>query len=383
MMELETWHLLLLPLFFALGWGAARIDMRQVLRESRMVPQSYFRGLNYLLNEQPDQAIESFLELARLDPDTLELHFALGALFRRRGELDRALRIHQALADRADLDVEHRLKALFELGQDYHKSGLLDRAETVFKQLADSSYGLEAAKHLQQIYILEREWAQAIAATEQLQRMGCATSDADVAHFYCELALNAQLQQDAVAAQGYLQDALRFGRKSARPLLLLGDLARTGGDREAALEHWRRVEAVAPEALPLVAQRFLDVSVELDRIETARQTVEAWLQRHASADLFHVLFTFVAARQGWAVARGFAAQALATNPGLRVLDDWLQATANDSIELRVAQDVVHRQVSTTAYYQCGECGFRARQHFWQCPACARWESIAPERVNQE
>lgn len=381
-MELETWHLLLLPLFFALGWGAARIDMRQVLRESRMVPQSYFRGLNYLLNEQPDQAIESFLELARLDPDTLELHFALGALFRRRGEWERALRIHQALADRADLDTEHRLKALFELGQDYHKSGLLDRAEAVFKQLADSAYGLEATRHLQQIYILEREWAQAIAVTEALQRMGCATSDADVAHFHCELALNAQMQQALAQAKLHLQDAVRLGRKSARPLLLLGDLARAEGDREGALEYWRRVEGVAPEALPLVAQRTLDVSVELGRTDEARQRVEAWLQRHASADLFHVLFTFIAARQGWDVARAFAAQALAANPGLRVLDDWLQAAANDAVELRVAQDVVHRQVSVTAYYRCGECGFRARQHFWQCPTCARWESIAPEREGE-
>lgn len=382
-MELETWHLLLLPMFFALGWGAARVDMRQVLRESRMVPQSYFRGLNYLLNEQPDQAIESFLELARLDPDTLELHFALGALFRRRGELERALRIHQTLADRADLNSEHRLRALFELGQDYHKAGLLDRAEAVFKQLADSPYGLEATRHLQQILILEREWTQAIAVTDQLQRMGCATSDVDVAHFHCELALNAQMNKDVAAARAHLQDALRLGRKSARPLLLLGDLARLEGDDKAALAHWRQVEGAAPAALPLVAQRYLDVSVELGQEDAARQEVDIWLQRHASADLFHVLFSFIAARQGWDAARAFAAAALAANPGLRVLDDWLQAVAGDTVELRVAQDVVHRQVSASAYYQCGECGFRARQHFWQCPACARWESIAPERLNQE
>ena len=133
-MEFEAWYLLVIPLFFALGWVAARVDIRHVMQESRAVPRSYFKGLNYLLNEQPDKAIEAFLEVAKMDPDTLELHFALGALFRRRGELDRAIRIHQNLVDRADLSQDQRMKALYELGQDFLKSGLLDRAESVFRR---------------------------------------------------------------------------------------------------------------------------------------------------------------------------------------------------------------------------------------------------------
>jgi len=138
-MEFEAWYLLVIPLFFALGWVAARVDIRHVMQESRAVPRSYFKGLNYLLNEQPDKAIEAFLEVAKMDPDTLELHFALGALFRRRGELDRAIRIHQNLVDRADLSQDQRMKALYELGQDFLKSGLLDRAER--KVLVDRLHG--------------------------------------------------------------------------------------------------------------------------------------------------------------------------------------------------------------------------------------------------
>src|SRR3954462_7009604 len=134
-MEFEYWWLIGFPLFFAFGWLAARIDIKHLLTESRALPRSYFRGLNFLLNEQPDKAIESFIEVVRVEPETVELHFALGSLFRRRGETDRAIRMHMNLVDRPDLAEEQKLHALFELGQDYLKAGLLDRAEEVLSRL--------------------------------------------------------------------------------------------------------------------------------------------------------------------------------------------------------------------------------------------------------
>src|SRR5690606_40611144 len=146
-MEIEFWWLLALPLFFALGWLAARIDIRQVVRESRALPRSYLNGLNFLLKEQPDKAIDAFIEAVRIDPQTIELHFALGSLFRRRGETDRAIRIHKNLVERSDLDGSQREHALFELGQDYLKAGLLDRAEDAFKRLEITRYGLQSLQH--------------------------------------------------------------------------------------------------------------------------------------------------------------------------------------------------------------------------------------------
>jgi Predicted N-acetylglucosaminyl transferase len=134
-MEFELWWLLALPLFFGLGWLAARVDIRQVMTESRSVPASYFKGLNYLLNEQPDKAIEAFIEVVKVDSDTVDLHFALGGLFRKRGEVERAIRMHQNLVAREDLSAERQLQALSELGQDYLKAGLLDRAEEIFDRL--------------------------------------------------------------------------------------------------------------------------------------------------------------------------------------------------------------------------------------------------------
>lgn len=385
-MELEIWHLLLLPLFFALGWLAARVDMRDVMKESRAVPESYFKGLSHLLNEQPDQAIESFLELARLDPDTLDLHFALGALFRRRGEVDRALRVHQNLVDRSDLDAGQRQRALYELGQDYHKAGMLDRAEDIFRQLQGGSYAREALQNLQQIFVLEKEWVQAADTLRQLAALGSGGGDAEIAHYLCEQALNAIQEQLPDLARSHLAAAIAVSGKSVRACILLGDLEMQAGDDRAALVQWKRVEQLLPAYLPLVAERIFAASQRLGDTEAGLTYLRACLDRHGSADLAHSLFTLVATHQGWAAARDLAAAALLKKPDLLVLDDWLQAeTVSDqtSLELRTAQDLVHRQASAQSYYQCRSCGFKARQHFWQCPACARWETLAPERLHRD
>src|SRR3972149_11168010 len=139
-MDIEYWWLLALPLFFALGWMAARIDIKHLLSESRALPMSYFKGLNFLLNEQQDKAIEAFIEVVKVDPQTIELHFALGSLFRRRGEGDTGLRMHHNLVERADLDDNKRQKAIFDLAQDYLKAGILDRAESLFRELEGPPY---------------------------------------------------------------------------------------------------------------------------------------------------------------------------------------------------------------------------------------------------
>ena len=156
-MDFEYWWLLALPLFFALGWMAARIDIKQLVSESRALPVSYFKGLNFLLNEQPDKAIEAFIEVVKVDPQTVELHFALGSLFRRRGEVDRAIRMHQNLVERPDLKEEQKLAALFELAQDYLKAGLLDRAEELFLKLEGTPHAEPALKFLLEIYQQEKD----------------------------------------------------------------------------------------------------------------------------------------------------------------------------------------------------------------------------------
>ncbi|MBP6070760.1 MAG: tetratricopeptide repeat protein, partial [Candidatus Accumulibacter sp.] len=209
MIEFEYWQLLLFPLFFGLGWAAARIDIRHLVKESRALPRSYFQGLNFLLNEQPDRAIEAFVEAVKVDPQTVELHFALGSLFRRRGETDRAIRMHQNLIEREDLKQDLKLQALAELGQDYLKAGLLDRAEEVFDKLRDSELAESAKRNLLEIYQLEKDWEKAIAIASELPDFA---SHKEVAEYYCELAAAEMMRSRRDLAAAYLDTALERNR---------------------------------------------------------------------------------------------------------------------------------------------------------------------------
>ena len=169
-MDFELWWLFGFALFFGLGWLAARVDIKQLLWESRQLPRSYFKGLNFLLNEQPDKAIEAFIEVVKVDPETVELHFALGSLFRRRGETERAIRMHRNLLERPDLGGEQRLHAMVELGQDYLKAGLLDRAEETLLKLKDSPHRAAALKFLLEIYQQEKDWMKAVGIALELEK---------------------------------------------------------------------------------------------------------------------------------------------------------------------------------------------------------------------
>jgi lipopolysaccharide biosynthesis regulator YciM len=240
-MEFEYWWLLGFPVFFALGWIAARIDIKQIVSESRALPRSYFKGLNFLLNEQPDQAIEAFIEVVKVDPETIELHFALGSLFRRRGEYDRAIRMHQNLLDRADLAGEQKLQAQMELGQDYLKAGILDRAEEVFSRLETTNQAMAARRFLLEIYEQEKDWLRAIEMTKQVE-----TDPRALAQYLCELAQSESAQSRPDAARRHLDAALEANRKCVRASLLWGDLERSQSNLEKAVEHWKRVESQNP-----------------------------------------------------------------------------------------------------------------------------------------
>src|SRR5688572_7725174 len=200
-MDFEYWWLLALPLFFALGWLAARIDIKQIVSESRALPVSYFKGLNFLLNEQPDKAIEAFIEVVKVDPQTIELHFALGSLFRRRGEVERAIRMHQNLIERPDLEESQKLLALFELAQDYLKAGLLDRAEELFLKLEYTPHAEAALRFLLEIYEREKDWPKAIGIAEKLEAITGRSHQKEIANFSCELALNESMRTRPQAAR--------------------------------------------------------------------------------------------------------------------------------------------------------------------------------------
>src|SRR5438552_5197129 len=229
-MDFELWWLLPIPaLFFALGWIAARIDISHLLSESRALPSSYFRGLNFLLNEQPDKAIESFLQVAKENPQTVELQFALGSLFRRRGEVDRAIRMHQDLVNREDLPPDERRVASLELSQDYFKAGLLDHAEGVLSALAQKDSSPEVHRHLLDIYIQEKDWEKAIVTARKLEVSARRNYQKEIANYCCELAITSHVHGRADEAEEHLRRALESNRKCVRANLLRGEwLARAG-----------------------------------------------------------------------------------------------------------------------------------------------------------
>ncbi|MBB3223292.1 lipopolysaccharide assembly protein LapB [Pseudoduganella umbonata] len=386
-MEFELWWLLGIPAFFGLGWIAARVDIRQLVSESRTLPRGYFKGLNYLLNDQPDKAVDSFIDIVKQDPESTELHFALGNLFRRRGETERAIRIHQNLLSRPDLPADERAHAEYELGQDYLKAGLLDRAEETYTRLLDTSYAVQGRRALLEIYQREKEWHRAIEAAHALQEAGAGSRQKEIAQFYCELAQDALVHMHPDDAMPLLESALHADRTSVRATILCGDVHMAKGDAEGALAMWRRVEQQSVPHVALVAQRIMDGYRKVGRPEEGLSLLKSYLQQASSIDLLEVVFKAVLDLEGVEAARNLVADELRRTPTLLGLDKFLEARMLDAsptvlAELSLVQNLVHGYTQKLARYQCSHCGFKARQFYWHCPGCSRWETYPPRRTEE-
>ena len=382
-MEFEYWWLLGFPLFFGLGWIAARIDIKQIVTESRALPRSYFKGLNFLLNEQPDKAIEAFIEVVKVDPETVELHFALGSLFRRRGEYDRAIRMHQNLLERADLGEEQKLIALAELGQDYLKAGILDRAEEIFAKLEKSPLAVSARRHLLEIYEQEKEWQRAIGMTRQVE-----SDPRSLAQYLCELAASEAASSRLDEARRHLEQALDENRKCVRANLQLGDLERQAGNYDKAIEHWKRIESQNPAYLALVAQRLYEAHKQAGRAEEGLRLLAGYLERYPSLDLLDTVFQHTMEAKGHEEAYRLVRDELRRNPTLLGLDRLLEAqiiaagSPDRRRDLELVRSLVHGHTQRLARYRCETCGFKARQFHWRCPACGGWETYPPRRTEE-
>jgi lipopolysaccharide biosynthesis regulator YciM len=410
--EFQSYWLLVLPLFFGLGWVAARLDLRQLLSESRALPTAYFKGLNFLLNEQPDQAIEAFTEVARSHQQTTELHFALGSLFRRRGELDRATRMHQTLVDRSEPGSDQRLAALHELAQDYQKAGLLDRAETLFQELRGTEYQESALRFLRDIYVAEKEWEKAIETARAMStRPGIEPPEREIANYLCELAALDHVQGRVGDADRRIAEALQANRRCVRASILQGEWrAREGRPREA-IAHWSQVEQQNADYLFLVAPAVYQAYCSLGETAAGLALLQRWLDQHPGVDLLAQVFQATVEARGALEALALVRGELHRQPSLPVLDKFLEARlllaspalpgavnagagslpAGNSVDgglvrdgheradLELTRTLVQRQVHRQAVFICRQCGFKARKFHWHCPACGQWESYPPRR----
>ena len=405
-MDFEVWWLIFLPLLFALGWMAARFDIKQMLSETRNLPDSYFRGLNFLLNEEPDRAIEAFVEVAKLDPETTELHFALGSLFRRRGEMERAIRVHQSLLFREDLPIAQRDHAQHELAQDYLKAGMLDRAEEAFAVLKDTSFALPALRALIRIYESEHDWARAVTAVQTLRKL-VNEPVPQLVHYHCEQAQaflaekpsNIEQARAALAlAEQAVDQTLMSGPTPAfvRVSMLNASIAASQQDLIQQQFFLESVLKQAPEFAGLVATELFNNYLAQGQAAEGLMRLQEHYQRHPSLDLFNVVFKGLRTQQGVDQAWAFARQALQLHPSLLGLDRLLeselaQKPANDQLpsespipgaDLTLLRRLIHRHTQRLDRYVCGVCGFQARRYYWQCPGCNAWETYKPRRLEE-
>ncbi len=384
-MEFEFWWLLALPVFFGMGWVAARVDLKSLLSESRSLPSSYFRGLNFLLNEQPDKAIESFLLVAKENPQTVELQFALGSLFRRRGEVDRAIRMHQDLVNREDIPEEERRKASLELAEDYFKAGLLDHAEQVLARMAEADPTAGVHRQLLDIYIQEKDWDKAIVAARKLEVSAKRNYQKEIANYCCELAITEQVHGRRAGADAFLDRALEANRKCVRANLLRGEWRARDGDHALAIEAWKQVEEQDPAYLGLAAEGMVDSFKALGRPAEGLSLLRGLQHRYPGLDLLNVVYQATAEQEGDEAAWRLVREEVRRNPTLVGLDrlidaELLRSPPEKRQDLQLMKNLVHSHAQALAVYLCGNCGFKARQFFWQCPACGGWETFPPRRT---
>ena len=392
MIHIATAWLLLIPILFGLGWMAARWDLRLEHRmdelERLRQQRSTFKGLSLLLNEQPDQAIETLVKIAQLDPETIELHFSLGNLFRRRGETERAIRVHQHLANRDDLKPRDRDHAAYELGRDFLRAGLLDRAEASLNRVGEGKYAAPAKESLLEMYQVERDWQKAIIAAQELESLQGKSHQTEIAQFHCELGQEALRRQDLTGAEQSIARALQAVPNHARALILQGDYFMAMDRPAQAIETWGAIAKLHPAYMHLLADRWMLAHANLDKAEEGLDRLVELLKTQASGELLDIVHKHLTQLRGSHIAEAMLVELMESSPSLSALSKLAETrlalaesnSSDDKIaEIKAILGLLKQRTTSLARYTCGNCGFRARRFYWQCPGCNHWEAYSPRR----
>ncbi|KPK40867.1 MAG: hypothetical protein AMJ69_00855 [Gammaproteobacteria bacterium SG8_47] len=382
-----SWEILflLLPVAALSGWyiGRRRSHAPANPRAQGRLAAEYFQGLNYLLNEQQDKAIEVFVRMLEVDSDTVETHFALGNLFRRRGEVDRAIRIHQNIIARPTLKPAQRDQALYELGLDYMHAGLFDRAETLFQELVTSgAYREHALRQLIAIFQQEKEWEKAIEATRRLEAITSENLDPIIAQYYCELAEQARHGGDASHAVKMLRRALTADHDCVRASMLEGDLSMAADNCKAALRAYRRVEEQDPDYMSEILDALTECYQRIGKPQAAIEYLSEVAERHHSMSAILVLANLKRQTDGDEAACELLSEHLRQHPSLRGVERLLswsvdRQSGEGRVTLQMLQQFLGRLVHEKPIYQCHNCGFTGRSLHWQCPTCKHWTTVKP------
>ena len=383
MMTHAAW-LLLIPAALATGilMGRRGGEIKGGAKISRL-SNTYFRGLNYLLNEQQDKALEIFLQIAEVDKETVETQFALGHLFRRRGEVDRAIRLHQNLVARTGLSEEQKTRAALELGEDYMRAGLLDRAETLFNDLVQM--GVHAPKALQQlisIFQSERDWTQAIAHAVKYEQISGEAMGESIAHYYCELAEKSIHESNLKQARDQIALAYSSDSQCVRAGMIEGRLDLLENNDAAAIRAFERVARHDVDYLPEVLPQLMECYERRNELLRARGFLQEVIERYAGVTPLLALADLIERDDGAAAAQEFLTKQLLQRPSVRgeaaLLEKAVEHPAADPNDtIRALKQITDQLLVRSANYRCTNCGFGARSHHWQCPSCKHWGSIKP------
>jgi lipopolysaccharide biosynthesis regulator YciM len=382
MPDVGSLTLLLLPVAAATGWYLARRAGRLSAGKEHAVNAGYLQGLGHLVNDDADKAIEVFTRLLEVDHDTVEIHLALGNLFRRQGEVDRALRIHQNLVARPHLSDQHRNQARHELARDYLRAGMLDRAEDLYLELArQPRFRAQALSSLVGIYEQERDWARAIEATRELEAVRGHSLRPVIAQYLCELADEARRGRDLRRAVSLLQEAHAEYPESVRTSLMLGAIEEEQGNPENAVRAYRRVVEQDIEFAGEVIAPLARCYERLSRPGAMREFLEQVTARHDGPAPRIAMARMLAAQGQTGQAVEYLAQALHAHPSWLGLEALLQLAPAVSDPLQPSLDSLRTALKhvteASPRYQCSHCGFHARTLYWQCPGCRQWNSVIP------
>lgn len=375
---------LLLPVAVAFGWFAAsQRQEKSGRRVESILGSEYIKGLNYLLSEQQDKAIDVFIRMLEVNSDTVETHLALGNLFRKRGEADRAIRIHQNLVARTNLSNEQRYDALLELARDYMKAGLFDRAEGLFRELIEANvHESNVLPLLLDIYQQEKDWARAITIAMQIGFVGGQPARAIIAQFYCELAENARARGNIEEALQLLDKAGGYNPRCARASLIRGNIAHQQGDHRSALSAYEQVVERDIELLPEVLDDIRDCHVVLDSLPLLIPFLHKVINQYAGVTPVLALAEIISRERSDQEAADFIAGELAKRPSVRGLSRYIDLSLSGSVgsahdNLLILKTITDQLLENKPVYKCSHCGFNGKSLHWQCPGCKQWNSIRP------
>ncbi|MBB72580.1 MAG: lipopolysaccharide assembly protein LapB [Legionellales bacterium] len=378
--------LIILPAAAISGWYYSKTKRRhrRQRKQSARWSKDYLAGLNYLLDEQPDKAVDVFIKMLEVDSETVETHLALGNLFRKRGEVDRAIRVHQNLIARPHLDKAERTQALLCLGQDYFKAGVFDRAERLFHEVIDAgAYLAEGLRYLLDIYEQEKDWDQAIQIAQKLGSVTNTNMNPVIAHYYCELAEEARLKVSSEQAARYLKRALSADRNSVRTSLLQGEWEAESQQYKAAIRAFKRVKDQDPdyiaEVIPHLVACYEKLGLETELIAFLRQCLD-------EVPRISIVLALTESLRHWRGAEAaiaFLTEQLQLRPtvrGLKHLIDLqlgLEEEISSKEKFQLLDDLIQQLLQDKPIYRCVHCGFSGKVLHWHCPSCKQWNVVKP------